>query len=81
MSMRNKDKYDRIFMDCFSIGENQLNGKLVYNSIKEWDSVGHMGMVAAIEETFDIMMETDDILDFGTYKKGFELLAKYGVEF
>jgi acyl carrier protein len=81
MGMNNKDKYDRIFQDCFSIGRNQLNGKLEYNSIKEWDSIGHMGMVAAIEETFDIMMETDDILDFGSYKKGFELLAKYGVKF
>ena len=34
-----------------------------------------------LEEVFDIMMEMDDIIDFSSYKKGFELIAKYGVEF
>jgi acyl carrier protein len=44
-------------------------------------SYGHMGLIAAIEEAFDITMETDDIIDFSSYKKGFEKLAKYGIEF
>jgi hypothetical protein len=38
-----------------------------------------MGMVAALEEAFDIMLETDDIIDFGSYTKGIEILAKYDV--
>ena len=41
------------------------------------DSVGHMGLIAALEEQFDIMMEMDDIIDFSSYAKGFELVAKY----
>jgi acyl carrier protein len=40
-----------------------------------------MGLIAELEEIFDIMMEMDDIIDFSSYKKGFELIAKYGVEF
>ena len=51
----------------------------MYQSVQQWDSIGHMGMVAALEEAFDIMMETDDIIDFGSYNKGVELLAKYNV--
>jgi acyl carrier protein len=47
--------------------------------VPEWDSVGHMGMIAGLESAFDIMMETDDIIDFGSYTKGIELLAKYNV--
>lgn len=58
-----------------------LGDDLLYNTIPEWDSIGHMGMIAAIEETFDIMMETDDIIDFSSYKKGFEILEKYGIKF
>ena len=77
--MTNKEKYDQVFIDSFSITPDQLNDKLVYQSVQQWDSIGHMGMVAALEEAFDIMMETDDIIDFGSYAKGIEILAKYNV--
>jgi acyl carrier protein len=77
--MTNKEKYDQVFIDSFSITADQLNENLVYQSVQQWDSIGHMGMVAALEEAFDIMMETDDIIDFGSYNKGIELLAKYNV--
>lgn len=79
--MNNKQKYNQVFIESFSIDESVLGDDLVYNTIQSWDSVGHMGMIAAIEETFDIIMEIDDIIDFSSYKKGFEILAKYGVEF
>jgi acyl carrier protein len=77
--MTNKEKYDQVFIESFSITADQLNENLVYQSVQQWDSIGHMGMVAALEEAFDIMMETDDIIDFGSYNKGVELLAKYNV--
>jgi acyl carrier protein len=78
--MTNKQKYNKAFIDSFSIDESVLGDALVYNTISEWDSIGHMGLITAIEEAFNITMETDDIVDFGSYKKGFELLAKYGIE-
>jgi acyl carrier protein len=77
--MTNREKYDQIFMDCFLVQKSMLNDELVYNCIKEWDSIGHMEMIAAIESTFNIMMETDDIIDFSSYTKGMEILSKYGV--
>ena len=79
--MNNKQKYDQAFMESFSIEESALDDNLEYNTIPSWDSIGHMTMIAELEGAFDIMMETDDIIDFSSYKKGFELLAKYGVEF
>jgi len=79
--MNNKEKYDQAFIESFSIGANDLNDKLEYNSIQTWDSVGHMGLIAALEEQFDIMMEMDDIIDFSSYQKGFEIVAKYEVVF
>ena len=78
--MNNKQKYDQVYIETFSIDEDQLKN-LEYNSIPEWDSVGHMGLIAELEEVFDIMMEMDDIIDFSSYKKGFELISKYEVEF
>lgn len=80
--MTNLEKYNKAFMETFEIGEDQLAG-LKYQDIQAWDSVGHMGLVAALEDAFDIMMDTDDIIDFSSYEKGKEILAKdaYKVEF
>ena len=58
-----------------------LDDELQYQSIKTWDSVGHMALMAALEDSFDIMLEMDDIVDFGSYKTGFKTLEKYGVTF
>ena len=77
--MSNKEKYDQVFIESFSVEKSQLNENFVYQCVPEWDSVGHMGMIAGLESSFDIMMETDDIIDFGSYTKGIELLAKYNV--
>lgn len=40
-----------------------------------------MSLIAELEDTFNIMMDTDDIIDFSSYKKGMELLSKYGIIF
>jgi acyl carrier protein len=58
-----------------------LNDKFVYQSVPAWDSVGHMGMIASIEDTFNIMMDTDDIINFSSYTIGFDILSKYNIEF
>ena len=80
--MSNLEKYNKAFMDTFEITEDQLAG-LKYQDIKAWDSVGHMSLMAALEDAFDIMMDADDIIDFSSYEKGKEILQKddYGVEF
>ena len=78
--MSNRKKYDEIFMEVFEIETDQLNEKLEYQSIEAWDSVGHMSLMAALEDEFDIMLEMDDIVDFGSYLTGVETLRKYGVE-
>ena len=61
--MNNEEKYDEVFINSFSLKQSDLDDNLVYESVPEWDSVGHMGMIAELEETFDIMLETDDIID------------------
>lgn len=72
------EQYKKIFCETFEIEEEQLIG-LNYQDIDAWDSVGHMGLIAALEDEFGIMMETDDIIDFSSYEKGIEILKKYGV--
>jgi acyl carrier protein len=79
--MNNTEKYDQIMRDAFELDEAFDVTTLVYQGVEKWDSVGHMTMVAMLEDTFDIMMDTDDIIDFSSYEKGKEILAKYDIEF
>ena len=79
--MSNKAKYDSIFIEVFEISQTDLTDELAYQSIPSWDSVGHMSLTAELEDAFDIMLEMDDIVDFGSYKTGIDTMKKYGVEF
>ncbi len=79
--MDNQEKYDKVFIETFSIDKSLLINDIEYNTIEEWDSVGHMNMIAELEDAFDIMMEMDDIIDFFSYRKGLEIVKKYGIEF
>lgn len=77
----NDKKYLKVFTEALGISAEEAIG-LQYNSIQAWDSVGHMGLIAALEDAFDIMMDTDDIIDLSSFEKGKEILAKnYGIEF
>lgn len=75
--MSNLDKYQSIFKESF-----QYDGDLEtleYQGIAVWDSVGHMQLMAALEDTFAIELDVDDIIDFSSYNKGKTILAKYNV--
>jgi len=76
--MTNKEKYNNAFVEALDVEVSQLAG-LEYQGVVNWDSVGHMTLISTIEDAFDIQFETDDIVDFNSYKKGFELLKKYDV--
>lgn len=79
--MTNLEKYINVFVESLEISADKLEG-LEYQAIEAWDSVGHMGLVAALEDAFDIMMDTDDIIDLNSFEKGKEILsANYGIEF
>ena len=79
--MNNTEKYNQAFIETLEIMEEQLKG-LKYQDIEAWDSVGHMSLIAALEESFDIMMDTDDIIDLSSHEKGKEILqSNYQVQF
>ena len=78
--MNNSEKYKKIFSETFEI-KDDFDENLKYNSIENWDSIGHMNLISSLEESFKISFETDDIVDFDSFKKGKEILKKYKVSF
>lgn len=59
--------------------EERITDDLAYNLIPEWDSVAHMALVAELEDSYDIMLDTDDIVDMSSVAKIRQILAKYDV--
>ena len=76
--MSNLETYNQIFIETFDVSEDILAG-YKYQDTPSWDSVGHMTMIASLEDAFDIMMDTDDIIEFASWEKGKEILKKYDV--
>lgn len=77
--MNNLEKYNQVFLDNLDVTEEGLAG-LQYQDA-DWDSVGHMELMAELEDAFGIELDADDIIDFSSYEKGKEILAKYDITF
>ena len=79
--MTNLEKYNQIFMEVFSVEESQLGADFDSLHIDGWDSVRQLSLTTAMEDTFDIMLDAEDIIDFNSYENGKAILAKYEIEF
>lgn len=79
--MSNTDKYVEIFTSVFGVESDRLDESFNFDSIDEWDSFTHLTLISELEDAFDIMFETDDILHFGGFMNGMEILKRYGVTF
>ena len=77
--MLNK-KYDQAFLTAFDLEASALGPDLKYESIQEWDSIGHMSLIAELEDSFEISLEMDDIINFSGYEKGKEIINKYNID-
>jgi acyl carrier protein len=78
--MHKVEKYSKIFATSLNVSSDKINEKLKYNEIDEWDSIGHMTLIAGLEEEYKITFETDDIIEFSSFKKGIEILKKYKID-
>jgi acyl carrier protein len=79
--MSNLEKYRKVFEEVFCVDEAVLNENFTFKGVDAWDSITHMTLITELEDTFDIMLETEDIIHYGSYLNGIEILKKYGVDF
>ena len=77
--MDNKKKYKKVFIESLAINSEAFNENIKYNDIPEWDSIGHMTLMSGLEDAFKISLETDDVIEFSSYKVGVDILKKYKV--
>lgn len=78
--MNQLEEYNRIFMEAFALSEKDLQEDIQMGSTADWDSIGHVKLITMMEDSFDLMFETEEILNFNSYEKGKEILRKYGID-
>lgn len=76
--MTNREKYINAFKTSFET-EKDVN-EFRFNSTPEWDSIGHMCLITALEEMFEMEFEPDEIMNFSSFEKGIEILRQKGIE-
>ena len=81
--MENEKKLQEVFVESLGLSrDSDLDFEsLAYRRIDKWDSVAHMQLVGDLESAFDIMLETQDVIDLSTYPKARQILTKYGLGF
>ncbi|MCL2578853.1 MAG: acyl carrier protein [Oscillospiraceae bacterium] len=79
--MTNIEKYNRIFMMILGANERDLDEDYTFANIHEWDSLAHMHLIGELEDVFDILFETEEILRFVSYENGKRILERHGVSF
>ncbi|MCP5206929.1 MAG: acyl carrier protein [Hahellaceae bacterium] len=68
-----------VFAKALALPLSEVSDVLAYNTISQWDSTAHLGLVAEIEETYQILLEMDDILELSSVAKAKEILLRYDV--
>lgn len=77
MSPENQDNLRRVFRDTFDLDPAAVVDDLAYRGLPAWDSVGHMRLVAAIETSFDVMLDTDEVIDLSSFAKAAEIVGRH----
>ena len=78
--MSQQDKVRELFATTLGIPMGEVTDDLSYNGRAEWDSISHMMLIAALDKEFDIMLDTEDVLDLSSVSKAFEILKKNDVD-
>ena len=77
--MSNIDRLNKVFIEVFEVEKNKLGSDFSIDNVDNWDSVTQLSLVSDIEDEFDIMIDSDDILDFKSYDAAKVIIAKYEV--
>ena len=75
--MNIKKKYIEIFIKSLSINKKDFREDLKFGESSKWDSIGHMTLISTLEDTFNISIQAEDVIEFNSFKKGLKILKKY----
>lgn len=80
MIMTNIEKLNNIFVEVFGVETCALSSDFKKENVNSWDSIHQLSIVTAMEETFDILFDPEDIVELDSYAAAKEILEKYGMD-
>lgn len=60
----------------FGVDESDISEDLSFGDLPQWDSLGHMSLMAAIEEKFGVEVNADAIADLVNFKAILAFITK-----
>jgi acyl carrier protein len=71
-----EDKIKQIFRELFKVKPEDFNDCLDVNTVAGWDSMNHLNLVIALEESFGVSLTTEEVIQMTSVKAIVEILNR-----
>ncbi|NHJ40160.1 MAG: acyl carrier protein [Asgard group archaeon] len=72
-----KEKLYETINKVLLIDKEKITDNLTMKDVEEWDSMAHLMIVSELEQTFEIILEDDDIIAMTSIGNILSILSKY----
>ena len=70
---------EEVVSSVFGVEPQSLDEGSSPESVEGWDSMGHVNLVVALERTFNVSIDIDDMMEMVSVRKIREIMLAYGV--
>ena len=77
----NEEKLKQVMADVFGIPADAIGDSSSLETIERWDSIGHLNLVLALEEQFNVSFNEDQMTEITSYPLVKGVLEDLGVHF
>ena len=79
--MKNYEKLKKVIADIFDVNVNSINEESSNTTIDLWDSIHQMNLIFAIEESFNIHLSDEEVVQLVSVKEIKRILMNNGIDF
>lgn len=72
-----EEKLQNAFRKTLDLPPNTDYSSIIFARTEGWDSIAHMQLIAAIEEAYNIMLDTQDVLAMSSYHVAKTIVEKH----
>ena len=69
-----------VVCSVFGVERETVDESSSPESVEGWDSMGHVNLIAALEQRFNVSIDIDDVMQMANVGKIRQILAAYGVQ-
>lgn len=73
------DRVQSIVAESLQLPPEEVTDDLGFNEVRQWDSVSHINLMLLLEETFDVSISDDQVVELTTVGAIRRYLAEQGV--